>query len=83
MWKYVGSLVLILAGIGFSDALEVAARAQTKTPGSLNTCVKCHADVGDELAAPIAEVQNDVHGRRGFPARSRPFAESVTAMPNS
>ncbi len=32
----------------------------------VNTCVSCHLEAGDDLAAPIAKVADDVHGKRGF-----------------
>jgi predicted CXXCH cytochrome family protein len=70
MRKYVGSVALFLIGIGFSLAQEPGVWAQTNTPPAKNSCVKCHAEVGDELAAPIAQVENDVHGRRGFSCAS-------------
>jgi len=31
-----------------------------------DTCVSCHEQIGDEMAAPIELVKNDVHGHRGF-----------------
>ncbi|MBI3949083.1 MAG: hypothetical protein HY314_01305 [Acidobacteria bacterium] len=31
-----------------------------------DTCVECHTQMGDELAAPVTEMQNDVHHRRGL-----------------
>jgi len=66
MRKYLESLVWILAGIGFSSIVEFGVWAQTNTSAPENSCVKCHAEVGDELAVPIEQVQNDVHGRRGL-----------------
>jgi predicted CXXCH cytochrome family protein len=30
------------------------------------TCISCHQEIGDEMAAPIDLVKNDVHGHRGF-----------------
>src|SRR6266705_2607845 len=71
MRRYVGSLALFLAGIGFSLTLEVCLWAQTNTPAAApNSCVKCHAEVGGELAEPIAQVENDVHGQRGLSCAS-------------
>jgi nitrate/TMAO reductase-like tetraheme cytochrome c subunit len=31
-----------------------------------NSCVECHSLMGDELAAPIAAIQDDVHAKRGL-----------------
>src|SRR5262245_27379611 len=70
MRKYLGSLaVLFVAGVVFPCAFNVCLQAQTNS-GAANSCVKCHAEIGDELAAPIAQVQNDVHGLRGLSCAS-------------
>jgi predicted CXXCH cytochrome family protein len=70
MGRYVRPLALFLAGIGISLGLEVNLWAQTNTPAASNSCVKCHAEVGDELALPIAQVEGDAHGRRGLSCAS-------------
>ena len=70
MRKYVQLVSLFLFGIAFSLAQEGGAWGQTNTRTAKNSCVKCHAEVGDELAAPIAQVESDVHGRRGFSCAS-------------
>ena len=70
MRKYVQLASLFLFGIAFSLAQEAGAWGQTNTPTAKNSCIKCHAEVGDELAAPIAQVESDVHGRRGFSCAS-------------
>jgi predicted CXXCH cytochrome family protein len=40
--------------------------AASATHGGKNSCVECHAQMGDQLAAPIAAIQDDVHARRGL-----------------
>jgi hypothetical protein len=36
------------------------------TPSEKDTCLTCHAEVGDDLAKPIGLIKDDVHGRRGL-----------------
>ena len=31
-----------------------------------NSCVECHSQMGDQLAAPVAALQNDIHQQRGL-----------------
>jgi predicted CXXCH cytochrome family protein len=31
-----------------------------------NSCVECHTNMGEELAAPVAAMQEDIHGKRGL-----------------
>ena len=70
MRKYLESLaVLFFAGVALPCAFNVRLQAQANS-GAANSCVKCHAEVGDELAAPIAQVQSDVHGLRGLSCAS-------------
>src|SRR5215472_12929835 len=70
MGRYARPLALFLAGVGISLGLEVSLWAQTNPPSASNSCVKCHAEVGDELATPIAQVEGDAHGRRGLSCAS-------------
>jgi predicted CXXCH cytochrome family protein len=70
MRKHTALLALVLAGIVFFLMTDVPAWAQATTSAQPDSCVKCHAEIGDELAAPIAQVQNDVHGRRGLSCAS-------------
>jgi len=69
MQRYLGSLAVLVAGIAVSLIAAPRLEAQTNT-GAQNSCVKCHADIGDDLAAPIAQVQSDVHGLKGLSCAS-------------
>jgi hypothetical protein len=53
MLPVVAALFLLIGGQG------------TSTPGK-DSCVTCHLQAGGDLAAPIAKVQNDVHGKHGL-----------------
>src|SRR5262245_30505459 len=70
MRKYAASVVPLVATVALICLAQVPLQAQTSTPTTQNSCVKCHTEVGDELAVPIKEVANDVHGRRGFSCAS-------------
>jgi hypothetical protein len=59
---FLSGVRLVLAGLD----VPVVAQSQSTAAPAPNSCVKCHLEVGDELAAPVRLVQNDVHGRRGF-----------------
>jgi hypothetical protein len=51
--------MLIFAAFGLLQAPASPASAA-------DSCVKCHTEIGDELAAPVKQIEGDVHGRRGF-----------------
>src|SRR5262245_20825735 len=70
MNRHVGWCAFFLAGIGFWLAPAGELRGQTSTRATRNSCVKCHAEIGDELAVPIAQVEGDVHGKKGLSCAS-------------
>lgn len=51
------------------SAVCAVAQTQNAAPNE-DTCVTCHQAIGDELAVPIDQVKNDVHGQRGFSCAS-------------
>ncbi len=59
-------VVIFFAGLVYLTWTSSSINAQTSTPAAQSSCVRCHAEVGDELAVPIKEIANDVHGRRGL-----------------
>lgn len=57
----VGFSFLILLG---NAAIQFAQEETQST--KLNTCVSCHLEMGDELAAPVEGMKEDVHARQGL-----------------
>src|SRR5689334_22691535 len=62
MLTFLSGLLVISAALDVS----AVAKSQSTAASAQNSCVKCHFELGDELAVPVGLVQNDVHGRRGF-----------------
>jgi hypothetical protein len=69
-------LVVMLIGLGIfaywflSAGLVPAAFALQSQAASGDQCVACHQELGGELAAPVAAMQQDAHQRRGFSCAS-------------
>lgn len=45
---------------------HLASTQETVQPAEVNSCVTCHLEMGDELALPVAGMENDVHARQGL-----------------
>ncbi len=51
-------LVACFAATGFAQE-----KSQTET---VNSCVSCHLEMGDELAIPVEGMKNDIHAQKGL-----------------
>lgn len=42
------------------------AQEETASPEAENSCISCHLEIGDELAAPVEGLKTDVHAAQGL-----------------
>jgi glutaredoxin len=56
----------IFVRCGIMLALTAPLLSQTTPPNQTDSCVACHLEIGDEMAAPVTGMQDDVHARQGL-----------------
>src|SRR5690242_17746162 len=49
-----------------SNPSGAAGAAMPASANGKNSCVECHTQMGDQLAAPVTDTQGDVHQRNGL-----------------
>jgi hypothetical protein len=53
--------------LGKTGASQTAPKkASVPAPKGKDSCVQCHTQMGDQLAAPVAAMQNDIHRQHGL-----------------
>jgi predicted CXXCH cytochrome family protein len=48
------------------DSGQPASAATASPATAKNSCTECHKEMGDELAAPVSAMADDIHGKRGL-----------------
>ena len=59
-------LLLLAPCVSGQTRSQTAVKEAASSSTGKNSCVQCHIQMGDQLAAPVLAMQNDIHQQRGL-----------------
>ncbi|MFQ5602419.1 MAG: cytochrome c3 family protein [bacterium] len=64
--RYSGMLIFMLIMIFVVGGFSTVTSQEETQPAEGNSCISCHLEMGDELAAPVEGMKEDVHTQQGL-----------------